>query len=146
MNQSSGNVVEVEAQVNTPLRILLVEDDLLDAELARETLVSEGLACEIRRVDTRADYLAALEKTGFNLIISDYSLPAFDGLTALGIAQETCPDIPFILISGRFGEELAVEALKSGAAEYVLKQKLERLAPAVRRALREAENRLARKR
>src|SRR5206468_3255463 len=78
--------------------------------------------------------------------ISDYSLPAFDGMTALRLAQETCPDIPFILISGRFGEELAVEALKSGAAEYVLKQRLERLAPAVRRALEEAENRLARKR
>src|SRR5262245_12209137 len=128
-----------------PLHILLVEDDRLDAELINGTLINEGLASKMRRVETRADYLAALEEVHFNLIISDYSLPAFDGMTALRIAQEACPDIPFILISGRFGEEFAVEALKSGATEYVLKQKLERLAPAVRRALEEAENRLARK-
>jgi two-component system, cell cycle sensor histidine kinase and response regulator CckA len=146
MNRSCGNSAESEEAAKDPLRILLIEDDRMDAELTEETLVSEGLACEIRRVDTRANYLVALAEGSFNLIISDYSLPAFDGMTALGIAQEACPDIPFILISGRFGEELAVEALKSGAAEYVLKQKLERLAPAVRRALREAENRLARKR
>jgi len=146
VNRSRGNAPEAGLPVNEPLRILVVEDDRLDAELMIETLISEGLASSMRRVDTRADYLAALEDGHFNLIISDYSLPAFDGMTALGIAQKTCPDIPFILISGRFGEEFAVEALKSGATEYVLKQKLERLAPAVRRALAEAENRLARKR
>jgi two-component system cell cycle sensor histidine kinase/response regulator CckA len=146
MNQSSGNSAESDKLVKAPLRILLVEDDRLDAELTEETLHNEGIPCEIKRVDTRADYLAALEESHFNLIISDYSLPAFDGMAALSIAQKTCPDLPFILISGRVGEELAVEALKSGAAEYVLKQKLERLAPAVRRALQEAENRRARKR
>jgi two-component system cell cycle sensor histidine kinase/response regulator CckA len=129
-----------------PLNILLIEDDRLDAELIAETLTRDGLDCESRRVETRAEYLAALAGCPFNLIISDYSLPAFDGMTALAIAQENCPDTPFILISGRFGEEIAVEALKAGATEYVLKQRLERLAPAVRRALGEAENRLARKR
>jgi two-component system cell cycle sensor histidine kinase/response regulator CckA len=146
MNRAGGNRAESEESAKEPLRILLVEDDRLDAELTGETLHNEGLACEIRRVETRADYLAALEEGSCNLIISDYSLPAFDGMTALSIAQETCPDIPFILISGRFGEEIAIEALKSGATEYVLKQRLERLAPAVLRAMQEAENRLARKR
>jgi two-component system cell cycle sensor histidine kinase/response regulator CckA len=146
MNHSSGNSVESDTRVTEPLRILLIEDDRLDAELIEETLYNDDLPCEIRRVDTRADYLAALEESHFNLIISDYALPAFDGMTALSIAQHSCPDIPFILISGRFGEELAVEALKRGAAEYVLKQKLKSLAPALRRALQEAENRLARKR
>jgi two-component system, cell cycle sensor histidine kinase and response regulator CckA len=146
MNRSGGNEAESEEPAKGPLRILLIEDDRLDAELTEERLVSEGLACEIRRVDTRAGYLAALQEGSLDLIISDYSLPLFNGMAALRIAQETCPDIPFILISGRFGEELAVEALKSGAAEYVLKQKPERLAPAIRRALQEAENRLARKR
>jgi two-component system, cell cycle sensor histidine kinase and response regulator CckA len=146
MNRSAGNEAESEEPTKGPLRILLIEDDRLDAELTEERLVSEGLVCEIRRVDTRADYLSALQEGSLDLIISDYSLPSFNGMAALRIAQETCPDIPFILISGRFGEELAVEALKSGAAEYVLKQKPERLAPAIRRALQEAENRLARKR
>ncbi|MCI0662025.1 MAG: response regulator [Acidobacteria bacterium] len=145
INQSSKNPSVSGSLVKEPLRILLVEDDRLDAELIIETLISEGLASKMKRVETRAEYLAALSEVHFNLIISDYSLPSFDGMTALSIAQETCPDIPFILISGRFGEEFAVEALKSGATEYVLKQKLERLAPAVRRALEEAENRLARK-
>ncbi len=146
MNRSNGSVAESDESAKRPLRILLIEDDRLDAELTEETLAGEGVVCEISRVETRADYLVALEEVSYDLIISDYSLPSFDGMTALGIAQETCPDIPFILISGRFGEELAIDALKSGAAEYVLKQKLERLAPAVRRALREAENRMARKR
>src|SRR5262245_31161708 len=145
INQSSGNPSVSGSPVKEPLRILLVEDDRLDAELIIETLINEGLASKMRRVETRAEYLTALSEVHFNLIISDYSLPSFDGMTALRIAQETCPDIPFILISGRFGEEFAIEALKSGATEYVLKQKLERLAPAVRRALEEAENRLARK-
>ena len=142
MTRSGENEGESEAQ--GPLLILLVEDDRLDAELTEETLINEGLPCRIVRVETRADYLAALQEGTFDLIISDYSLPAFDGMTALRLAQETCPDLPFILISGRFGEELAVEALKSGATDYVLKQSMERFAPAVRRALQEAENRLAR--
>jgi PAS domain S-box-containing protein len=138
--------MQLDEPAKAPLRILLIEDNRLDAELTAEALAAEGIACEIRRVETRADYLSALNEESFNLIISDYSLPSFDGMSALSIAQGTCPDLPFILISGRFGEELAIDALKSGAAEYVLKQKLERLAPAVRRALQEAENRLARKR
>jgi two-component system, cell cycle sensor histidine kinase and response regulator CckA len=146
MNRAGESGTGSEESAKEPLRILLVEDDRLDAELTEETLLSEGLACEIRRVDTLVDYLAALEESFFDLIISDYSLPAFDGMTALSIAQQTCPDIPFILISGRIGEEFAIEALKRGATEYVLKQRLERLAPSVRRALQEAENRLARKR
>jgi PAS domain S-box-containing protein len=140
------NGIQPDEPAKAPLRILLIEDNRLDAELTAEALAAEGIACEIRRVETRDDYLAALNEDSFNLIISDYSLPSFDGMTALRIAQGVCPDLPFILISGRFGEELAIEALKSGAAEYVLKQKLERLAPAVRRALQESENRLARKR
>lgn len=127
------------------LHILLLEDYPIHAELFRETLIAGGIPCEMARVETRADFLAALQQGSFDVILADYKLPTFDGLTALTLAQETCPDIPFILVSGQMGEEVAVEALKRGATDYVLKTGLSRLAPSVRRALREAEERAARK-
>ena len=83
---------------------------------------------------------------GFDLILADYTLPLFDGISALKIAQEVCPEVPFIFVSGTMGEELAIEALKMGATDYVFKTRLSRIGPSVRRALREAEERSQRKR
>jgi DNA-binding NtrC family response regulator len=94
----------------------------------------------------RTDFAAALESGGFDLVLADYSLPDFDGLPALKVAHEVRPGVPFVLVSGTLGEERAIEALKEGATDYVLKQRLERLVPAVRRAISEAEERKERKR
>jgi len=123
------------------LHILLLEDDSADSELIRATLINGGINCEIKQVETRADFLAELQNDNLDLILSDYSLPQFDGISALKIAQETCPEIPFILVSGVLGEERAIEALKDGATDYVLKQSLERLLPSVQRAMRESQER-----
>ncbi|MEI2579740.1 hybrid sensor histidine kinase/response regulator [Scytonema sp. PRP1] len=121
------------------LRILLLEDSLLDAELIHALLNEGGIACEQVHVKTQAEFQTALDQDGFDLILSDYSLPGFDGITALLMAQHHCPDIPFIFVTATMGEEVAIETLKRGATDYVLKQRLERLVPSVRRALREAE-------
>ncbi|MEP6924622.1 MAG: response regulator [Pyrinomonadaceae bacterium] len=126
------------------LQILHLEDNLLDAELVAANLLEGGLEFEVERVDTHADFVAAVERDIFNLILADYSLPSFDGLAALEIARNACPDKPFIIISGALGEELAIETLKSGATDYILKHRLERLMPSVRRALRESAEREAR--
>lgn len=123
-----------------PLKILIVEDRAEDAELEIDALREAGFVPDWHRVETEADYLAHLDSS-LDVILADYSLPYFDGLSALKIAQVRQPDVPFILISGTIGEERAVESLKLGATDFVLKQRLERLAPAVLRALREAEER-----
>ena len=128
------------------LRILDLEDDPVDTELIQANLLAGGISCEITRVQTRADFEAALENGDFDLVLSDYSLPSFDGLSALKLAKEIRPEVPFILVSGVIGEERAIEVLKGGATDYVLKQRLERLVPAVRRAVREAEERIERRR
>ena len=128
------------------LRILNLEDSPLDAELVHATLTEGGIECQITWVQTRADFAAALENGDIDLILADYSLPAFDGLSALKAAQELRPEVPFVLVSGALGEERAIEALKEGATDYVLKQRLERLVPAVRRAIGEAEERTERTR
>jgi len=128
------------------LRFLHLEDSLLDAELAQATLTEGGIDCELLRVETSADFLAALETEAFDLILADYALPSFDGISALKIARNLCPDIPFIFVSAALGEELAIEALKNGATDYVLKQRLGRLVPSVQRALREAKERCERQR
>jgi signal transduction histidine kinase len=127
----------------TTLQFLLLEDNLLDAEVIQMTLAGGGIDHELLRVETRPDFTAALETETIDLILADYSLPSFDGLSALGIATNLTPDIPFIFVSGSLGEELAIEALKYGATDYVLKQRLGRLVPSVRRALREAQERRA---
>jgi len=121
------------------LKILHLEDDPKDAELVSSALAAEGLACDILRVDSREGFTAHLEKANFDLILSDYGLPAFDGLTALSMASEKHPEVPFLLVSGTLGEEAAIESMKKGAHDYVLKHRLERLAPAVQRALKEKE-------
>src|SRR5437867_3990864 len=123
---------------NPPLRILHLEDNPTDAELIQAILETEGIICDVRRVDTQADFLTSLEHGRFDLILADYSLPSFDGLSALKLALEKCPNIPFIFVSATLGEEVAIEALKLGATDYVLKDRLSRIVPSVQRALREA--------
>ncbi len=120
------------------LYILLLEDDCADRELIRATLKNGGINCELKQVCNRIDFLAELQNDNLDLILSDYLLPQFDGISALKLAQENRPDVPFILVSGVLGEERAIEALKEGATDYVLKQRLERLLPSVKRALRES--------
>ncbi|MEH2138736.1 response regulator [Nostoc sp.] len=123
----------------TGLRFVLLEDNPLDAEVIGVTLTDGGVDCELLRVETRAEFVKALETNAFDLILADYTLPGFDGISALKIAQKLCPDTPFIFVSGSMGEELVIEALKLGATDYVLKRNLGRLVPCVQRALREAQ-------
>jgi PAS domain S-box-containing protein len=132
--------------VPPPLRILSLEDDPNDTELIQELLGAEDLVCEITRVDTQKEFLACLEQGGIDLILADYTLPSFDGISALRLAISRCPDVPFIFVSGTLGEEVAIEALTIGATDYVLKTRLSRLVPSVHRALREARERGERKR
>ncbi|MBS0419327.1 MAG: EAL domain-containing protein [Proteobacteria bacterium] len=120
-------------------RVLFVEDVETDAELAVRRLRTEGVPCEYKRVETEQQYLDALHSGGYDIILSDFSLPQFDGMSALALAKRELPDVPFIFLSGTIGEERAIEALRCGAVDYVLKSNLKRLAPAVTRALREAE-------
>lgn len=123
------------------IRILLLEDNVADAELTQFALRKGGLNFSLVRVETCEDYESQLRERPPALILSDYSLPGFNGQDALTVAQERCPDIPFIFVTGTMGEEVAIETLKSGATDYVLKTRLSRLMPAVSRALREAEER-----
>ena len=132
--------------MKTPLRILQLEDDPNDAELIKVMLETEDIICHITRVENRADFLTLLEQGGIDIILADYTLPSFDGLSALRISQEKYPYIPYIFVTGTLGEEVAIEALKSGATDYVLKERLSRLVPSVRRALREAKERAERER
>jgi formate hydrogenlyase transcriptional activator len=126
--------------MKSPLRILYLEDNLRDAELVQEILAADGMVCEVARVENEADFVASLEQGGdIDLILADYTLPSFDGLSALKIVRQKQPHVPFIFVSGTLGEEVAIEALKIGATDYVFKTRLSRLAPSVRRALREAE-------
>jgi two-component system cell cycle sensor histidine kinase/response regulator CckA len=121
------------------LQILHLEDNPNDSELVSAMLQGEGISCTLCRVETRHDFEAALAKDDWSLIISDFSLPSFDGLKAITLARKLQPGIPFILFSGTIGEEMAIESLKSGATDYVLKQRPARLVTAVRHALREAD-------
>jgi len=132
--------------MNFPLRVLHLEDDARDTELVQATLEGEGIQSELTRVEAEQDFLAALKRERLGLILADYTLPSFDGLSALRIAQQHSPDVPFIFVSGTLGEDVAIEALKTGATDYVLKTRLARLGPAVMRALAEARERADRKR
>ncbi|MEG3941152.1 PAS domain S-box protein [Microcoleus sp. S36b_A3] len=127
------------------LNILLIEDSALDAELIEAYLVEGGLKFSLRCVDTREDFAAALDKQCFDIILADYMLPGFNGLGALSMANATCPEVPFIFVSATLGEEVAIETLKSGATDYVLKRSLTRLVPSIDRAMREVKERLDRK-
>ena len=128
------------------LRVLILEDVVADAELCERELRRAGLRFQSRRVDARAAYEGALDEFMPDLIISDFSLPgAFDGLTALELARRKLPDVPFVFMSGTIGEERAVEAMKRGATDYVLKDRLNRLVPVIKRAIEEAAERAARR-
>jgi PAS domain S-box-containing protein/diguanylate cyclase (GGDEF)-like protein len=124
------------------LRVLALEDITTEAELVRRELERAGLPCTIARVETEPDFRRGLADRP-DIILSDFSLPAFDGLSALAIARAEAPDVPFIFVSGTLGEERAVEALKLGATDYVLKMNLARLGPVVSRALQEFRDRRA---
>jgi two-component system cell cycle sensor histidine kinase/response regulator CckA len=130
---------------NNILRILHLEDDPLDAELACAKLMEEGIVCEVLRVDTRSDFIEQLERNHIDLVLSDHSLPNFDGVTALAIVREKSPNLPFIFLTGAMGEDAAVETLKNGATDFVTKHSLSRLPMAVRRAVQEASEQKGRK-
>lgn len=129
-----------------PLKVLSLEDDPRDAELVHAQLEAQGIACDLTRVETQAEFTAAIDTGNIDVILADYTLPSFDGLSALKLAKEKCSDVPFIFVSGTLGEEVAIEALKVGATDYVLKTRLSRIVPSVQRALREARERAERKR
>ncbi|NBJ10351.1 sensor histidine kinase [Microvirga arsenatis] len=127
------------------LRILLLEDSALDAELITEALAAARLPAAIDRVVTAPEFTAAVRDRRWDLILADYRLPAFTGLHALEIAQDHARETPFVFVSGALGEEVAVEALKRGATDYVLKDKLDRLPAVVLRAMAEARERSERR-
>ena len=137
-----------KGQIIAILRVLLLEDSPLDVDLIIDRLDSDGLSCEVIRVQTRDEYVRALQESSpehtdsdamcFDCILADYTLPGFDGPAALELARELCPQLPFIFVSGQMGEELAIDTLKLGATDYVLKNRLQRLVPAIKRALSEA--------
>jgi two-component system, cell cycle sensor histidine kinase and response regulator CckA len=129
-----------------PIKVLLLEDNPTDVALVTALLEQDALPCDLHRVTTGEDFAAALKEEPFDLIISDYSLPSFNGFAALALRQEVAPDVPFVLFSGSLGEHHAVESLKKGATDYVIKQRPERLGPSVRRAIQEAEDRAERRR
>src|SRR6267142_4241942 len=136
---------EAETALNMAeqLRILLVEDSLNDAELVLRELTRGGLDFQNRRVETEPDFRRELHEFRPHLVISDFSMPQFNGRSALAIARESRADIPFIFISGTIGENVAVDMMKAGANDYVMKNNLARLLPALQRELREAEVRRA---
>ncbi|HEY2953955.1 MAG TPA: response regulator [Candidatus Eisenbacteria bacterium] len=127
------------------IRILHLEDDPNDAELVLAALEDDLLQVTIEHVTGQEEFTAAVERGEIDLILSDYSLPGFDGVAALHLAREKMPDVPFIIVSGQLGEEAAVESVRGGATDYVLKQRLSRLGPSVRRALSEADERRKRR-
>jgi PAS domain S-box-containing protein len=124
----------------------MIEDEARDAELAEHTLRQGGFEFSFKRVDTEEGFVREIEEFRPNVILSDHGLPAFDGFSALTLAQEKCPDVPFIFVTGSLGEEMAIKALKSGATDFVLKHHLSTLPPALHRALNQAEFHLQRKR
>ncbi len=126
------------------IRILMLEDNAMDAELMEMTMRNRGLQFRAKRVDNQAEFVRELESSPPELILSDYSLPSFDGMKALAIARKLCPEVPFIFVTGTMGEEVAIETLKNGATDYVLKTRLSRLVPSVHRALHEAQGRAER--
>jgi signal transduction histidine kinase len=132
--------------MTTPLRILLLGDHSLNAEQLRTKLSAGGIAADLTRVRSRDDFGRTLARSPPDLVLAAYSLPDFHGLAALDLVRGLCPEVPFIFVSGAIGEELVIEALRKGATDYVLETRLEHLAPAVVRALRQVEERVERRR
>jgi PAS domain S-box-containing protein len=129
-----------------PVRILHLEDNPMDAEMIHAKLESENLVCQILHVKDREEFERCAATSEFDLILSDYSVPHYNGTAALRFVREKNPDVPFILVSGTLGEDKAVDSLKNGATDYIIKQRLERLGPAVTRALQDAEEKRERER
>ena len=126
------------------VRILLIDDSATDAELCQRVLRRSDLKFTSQWVDTRESFERALEAFNPDLILSDFSMPmGFDGLAALDIARARSAEVPFVFVSGTIGEDRAVEAMKRGATDYVLKDRMQRLIPVIERALREAQERRA---
>lgn len=136
----AGDVPGSVPSVGT-LRVLLVEDSAPDVALIKHMLRKSGREISVTNVETRAAFEAELISRPPHLILSDYSLPTFDGSAALEIAKRLAPQVPFIFVTGTLGEEVAIDMLKLGATDYVLKNRLTRLTPAVSRALSETEQR-----
>jgi PAS domain S-box-containing protein len=134
-----------ERDMSLRLRTLLVGDDPGDGALVQGLLEAEGYACDMTRARTRVEFLEALRIGAIDIILADDKLPSFDGFSALQLSLAARPDLPFIFVSSTPGEEVAIEALKRGATDYVLKTRLSRLVPAVERALREARERTQRR-
>jgi len=126
-----------------PLRVLHLEDSELDHELTLAHLLRGGLKVDVRRIDSEVEFLAALD-ADWDVIISDYNLPGFSGLVALDLLKARGLDVPFILVSGEIGEDTAVEAMRNGASDYLLKNNLARLVPALLHAVEATETRRAR--
>ncbi|HEV3272323.1 MAG TPA: ATP-binding protein [Candidatus Methylacidiphilales bacterium] len=126
------------------LHIIHVEDSVEDSNLVKLMLQGAGIECTFLRIETWGQFVQALHDSKCDLILSDCALPHFDGLEALQIARTARPEIPFIFVSGTMGEEMAIDSLQNGATDYVLKERLSRLVPAVRRALSEIESRKTR--
>src|SRR5512133_2522988 len=133
--------------MGSPIRILHLDDNSSDATLVTLALEvgEKKLSTHIHYVQTKEEYLAALQQKDFDLILSDYRMPGYDGDQALAAARKLCPEIPFIMVTGELGEELIIETLHRGATDYVLKDRMFRLVPAITRALAEAENNRKRK-
>jgi two-component system cell cycle sensor histidine kinase/response regulator CckA len=137
--------IETHRMKNTLFKFLCLEDSAEDLQLIVEALRADGLTHEVMDARTQKEFQAALNQTRFDLIISDFSMPSYNGMAALAAAQKAQPETPFLFVSGTIGEERVVESLKSGATDYVLKTHLKRLGPAVRRALHEARERTGRR-
>jgi len=131
--------------INSNLSFLFLEDSESDFEIIKELLNDEGFDFTFKRVENEHDYTKELESNEFDIILSDFSLPGFNAFGALKIASDKCPDTPFIVVSGSIGEETAIELIKLGAVDYVLKDKPDRLPFTVKRALEEVEEKQARK-
>jgi PAS domain S-box-containing protein len=144
--RAAARVRQKEVAMHSALRVLHLEDNAADTELVQARLEAEGIPSLLTRVENAQDFLAALRKGDVDLVLADYTLPAFDGISALMLAQRHAADVPFIFVSGTLGEEVAVEALKLGATDYILKTRLVRLAPSIKRALRNTEEKKERER
>lgn len=136
-------------EMNSPpqktfLKTLILEDSLFDLELMTEQLSDAGFVLEMTHVELEADFRKAVQTGNYDIILSDYQLPGFNAFGALALCQEFCPEVPFICISGSIGEDLAIELLKKGAVDYVLKDRPGRLPYAIRRALEEIGEKAAR--
>src|SRR2546425_1177722 len=135
-----------ETSMSKPLRILVVEDSENDTLLLLRELRRGGYDPTFERVDTPVAMSAALDRESWDIVVADFSMPQFNALAALELLKKKAIDLPFIIVSGTIGEEVAVQAMKNGAQDYIMKGKLARLVPAIERELREAVERRERKR